>query len=400
LDYQDLLTTIEGSDQTVLGLASSTDDAAQKFQVLKNQVIAAAIPLGTQLFEAINDLTPTISKFVGYLATGIKWFAGLPQPIKTTVFVIVALAAALGPVLVVIGMILPALSAFAAILPILGAALGIILSPIGLIVLAVVGLYLAWKTNLFGFRDITQNVIGAVVGFFSDLVGWFTGGGLSGIVDTFSGLVESLIQYGIDFVTWYLTLPIQIGEIFLDLIKRAGSFVSDFLGKFSDLPGKLLAPFSGLFNGFFNIGYNIIAGLLAGIGALWQKFTDTIDNITGKVGDIAGKLKIWSPSRVTMGYGKNIVAGLIEGAKDLVPELERTMGDVADAATPQPGAAAFRADATGAAGMGGGLAITFAQGSIVVNGSDDPEEVANRVGDRVVGRILTAYDRMQTVGAG
>jgi TP901 family phage tail tape measure protein len=402
LSFDDLLKTMTDSDQTVLSMASSTDDAAQQFQVLKNQVIAAAIPLGQQLFQALNDLMPTFTSIIGFVTGLITKFTELSPRTQKIIAIFVAVLAVLGPVVTVIGTLITVFSTIAAVVTPVITVLGLFLNPIGLIVLAVVGLYIAWKTNLFGIRDLTSEVIGAVVGFFSGL--WDSLAGIfEGIGGAFSGLVSSLIQYGIDFITWYLTLPIQIGEIFVSVVKKAGTFVADFLGKFSDLPGKLLAPFAGLFNGFFNIGYNIMSGILAGIGALWKQFTDTIDNIVGKVGDIAGKLKIWSPSRVTKDMGQNILKGLIVGMDDLLPSLDRSVARTADAVTSGLSGMSATAPALAgpaASGVGGnGLSVTFAEGAIQVDGAGDPVEVANRVGDAVVARLLTAMDRMETVGA-
>jgi phage-related protein len=54
------------------------------------------------------------------------------------------------------------LTSVSGILGLVGTAISLVLSPIGLLAAAVAGLYLAWKTNLFGIRDIGMQVFGAL----------------------------------------------------------------------------------------------------------------------------------------------------------------------------------------------------------------------------------------------
>jgi len=49
--------------------------------------------------------------------------------------------------------------------------------PIGILIGAVGSLYLAWETNLFGMRDITEDVFGSIKGNFVDLADTLGGGG-------------------------------------------------------------------------------------------------------------------------------------------------------------------------------------------------------------------------------
>ena len=62
LEYQDLLNELQGSDETILGVANETKDFAEKFIELKNSVMLTLEPLGEKLFDAINKLMPTVEK--------------------------------------------------------------------------------------------------------------------------------------------------------------------------------------------------------------------------------------------------------------------------------------------------------------------------------------------------
>lgn len=85
-------------------------EAAQRFQTtenqlktLWNQVKDAAREFGVALLPAIKDLISASVPFVQKLAEVGRWFASLPAPVRNTVMAIGALAAAIGPVLMLIG---------------------------------------------------------------------------------------------------------------------------------------------------------------------------------------------------------------------------------------------------------------------------------------------------------
>lgn len=123
--------------------------------------------------DTIGDFAATVSAFVArnpLVITYLRYFA-------------IALAA-----VVAAAVIIPAIiGAVTAVMGGLGVALGVIFSPIVLIVAALAALGLAYKENLFGFRDAVNEVAG-VVGeafgrikdFIGGLVDAFKEGGLSG----------------------------------------------------------------------------------------------------------------------------------------------------------------------------------------------------------------------------
>lgn len=387
LSVEDLLNTMQGSDQTVLSMASSTDDAAQQFQVLKNQVIAAAIPLGQQLFQAINDLMPTVAMLVGWLAKAIDWFTNLPAPIQKVIFVIGAIAAVMGPVLMAIAPLIPLISSLSALLPILGVAFGLLLSPIGLIVIAVVALFLAWKTNLFGIRDITSEVIDAIVGTWERLVGWFTGGGLSGMIDSIVGAIQAIWDFILGFIVWYVTLPIQIAEVLIEIVKKAGEFAGDFIDVFAGLPASIIKGFAGIYDIFLGVGKDILQGLIDGVSALLGTLQDQIGKVIGVIGRIPGLGH--SPWPMMIDAGTDAMDGLMIGIDRRMNPLAGTVGDVV-------GTMSGMAARPAAAGMGGATAATGGNTTfdIDIHSNQDPDEIA----DQVVSRILRATNRQAAAG--
>ena len=126
--------------------ASAADQAAARMdnlggalETLKGTLETAAIMIGSQLSPYIMDLAT-------HLQGAIQWFTNLDPAMQGNIAKGAALAAgllvlagALGMVGVVIGPIV--------------AGFGLLLSPIGLVVAAIAGLYIAYQTNFLGFRD-------------------------------------------------------------------------------------------------------------------------------------------------------------------------------------------------------------------------------------------------------
>lgn len=395
LGYEDLLKTMDGSDQTVLGLASSTDDAAQKFQVLKNKAIAAAIPLGTQLFESMDKLVPIAETLVGWITKGIDTFVNLPAPVQKVIMILAGLLIVAGPIIGVIGTVITVVTALTGALPLLGMALTLLTGPFAPLII-IVGLFAAaYATNFLGIRDITNRVVGEVIDFFVNLVGWFTGGGLSGIVDTIWGVAQSIIDAGISFVEWYLLLPLTIGKILLRVVGKATSFVSDFVPKFTELPGKIVGAFAGLYDIFVGVGGDIIQGLVDGVAGLLDSLRSKVDDVLGVLGRIPGMGN--SPWPTMVDAGQDAMAGLMIGVDKRLPELASLIGDVQNTMlAPQPSpttptASAFAQDAGGAGGARSGLTLIMQAGAIVVEGAGNAEAV----GDAVMRRILRAADRVE-----
>lgn len=121
-------------------------------------------------------LLPTLTELAGKaaeIAIKIKEWADAHKPLVDWIIKVTALlgilAAIGGPILLVVSAFLRAKSAVDAVtfalklLHIKINALALATGPIGLLVIAIGGLYLAWEKNLFGIRDITDKVFDSII---------------------------------------------------------------------------------------------------------------------------------------------------------------------------------------------------------------------------------------------
>lgn len=150
--------------------ARTADGLANSQRTLKAQFTDAAAALGTQLL-------PLALKFVTFLTALIEKFAHLPPGMQKFIVIVLAVVAAVGPLLMVIGSIvsgvgalIPLLTSLAPVLGTIGAvitgtvipaiasflaAIAPVILPILAIIAVVTLLYFAWKNNWLGIRDVT-----------------------------------------------------------------------------------------------------------------------------------------------------------------------------------------------------------------------------------------------------
>jgi phage-related minor tail protein len=121
----------------------NTLDPVDKFALAMNNLKLIGAELGTALQGA---LAPALTALVSVLQTVTSWFVALPDGVKQVIAIMGVLAAAIGPVLMIVGKIIQ-------LLPLMGTAFAVLTGPIGLAIGAIAGaiaigvaLYKNWDT--------------------------------------------------------------------------------------------------------------------------------------------------------------------------------------------------------------------------------------------------------------
>ncbi len=147
MSFDELMNSLKSNSESINKVANETDDWAEKFAKLKNQLLLALEPLAGQLFDAINNLVPHIQKFADWIGRLAQKFANLSPRQQEMVLKIALIVAAIGPALTVIGKLISIVGAatrvFSTISMVIANAGGIIAaltSPVGIAVAAVAGL--------------------------------------------------------------------------------------------------------------------------------------------------------------------------------------------------------------------------------------------------------------------
>lgn len=210
------------------------------------------------LIEVGQAILPALTQLLGIVSNILKAFNGLPQPVKNFIVGLVAIVAAVGPILLIVGQLLGAITsvktffvAFPAVASAVSgafSAIGAAISAVGLPIIALIALLaalkIAWDNNFLGMKDKIQ-----------------------AIPDVWGKNLEML------------------GTIVQKLIEKAKTWGGNFIG------------------GFIQGMKQKIAEALKVVIDLAMKVTNGIKNA----------LKIKSPSQVMMGLGEQVVAGFNQG---------------------------------------------------------------------------------------
>ena len=162
--------------------------------------------IGYDLGETIQEtLTPAIEWLVEKLSGAAEWFQGLSPEIKTTIITVAGLAAAIGPLLIVIGTMIKLGGVLMVGLSGLGTAFTVLTGPVGLVIAAIaaaiaigVAIYKNWEdikkwaSNLWGrITEIFAKIRDSIVGAWNSVKNW-TSNAWTSIRDTISNLVNSI----------------------------------------------------------------------------------------------------------------------------------------------------------------------------------------------------------------
>ena len=180
-------------------------------------------------------LMPVIEKLIGWVEKAAEWFNGLTDSQKELIIQLTALAAAVGPVLLVISALSGALAALA--------------TPVGLVIAGVAALVTAWVTDFGGIKTFTLDFVEKIKGVFNNFKEWFSKIDLLGnLKDVWSKGLENLKTIASD--VW-------------DKIKATFNNAVDFLGGIKDKIRGIIDSIGGF-----------IGGILEKIGLVGKKTED------------------------------------------------------------------------------------------------------------------------------
>lgn len=190
------------------------------FSTLKDNVSLAMIDIGNAIAQAF-DLKTNAAAAITFVEGIRNTISGLaqtnPQLLRMGV-ILAAVAAAVGPLLLGLGMLLKAAAALTPVVSVLGAAFGALFSPVGLVVAAVAALTAAF---VFDWGGIRTTVLGVAEGLLA-----LAGVRLDGVLDGLGAFVEylRLVAADGDYLNDWLThlpQPVQGAVVALGQVAAA-----------------------------------------------------------------------------------------------------------------------------------------------------------------------------------
>lgn len=286
-----------------------------QMKVLSHQVYLAVEPIGSALITALKLLVPYLQRGVKYVADLAKQFSALPAETQLNIIAWTAFAAALGPVLVVIGQVVAAGMSIGAAMAAVGSALGAVGSAIwavfgalgGMITSAVVAIGGALASVGAPFA-----ALGGMLAWIGETLLWLVGGPW-GLALAAIALLATKWDWLKDKLSSVAT---SLGEFLAkawryiaDGVRKAWTGMSEFipfaLGVAYDgakkVLGKIAKMVAGVWNGIISSTKRIWEGLLDFLGGIWTGIKDgfaaafrsvlsTIKAVWAAVGDIVDRL--------------------------------------------------------------------------------------------------------------
>lgn len=343
----------------------TADSSANKLKTLKAQFDDAKVSLG-------NILLPYVISGTEKLAKMLERFDELSPSTKKLIIVFGTLAATIGPVLsaiggllTLIGLILTPVGLVVAAIAALAAGfiyaykknegfrkfvdnlvdkLGELANDVLPILINVAKFFLdVWNALIEGFKAAwdflspTLEPILRVIGYIfqnflvpavKQLVETFKKDLLPKLKELWKVLEPILIPLlkVLGFIIGAVLIALILGFIggltalvvVLTIVIKVVTWIVQLLGQLVDNVRKSIGAISSIISAIYNFGKDIVTGLINGIRDQFNRLTSFIKDTLGKKIRNAFKdaMKIGSPSKVFLGYGINIIDGLIGGLKD------------------------------------------------------------------------------------
>lgn len=271
---EDLLAMADATGATAEAFAIQTKSFEAQWKNFQNTLNAMLIEIGQVLLPVLTGFMQNV------LIPMIQAFRSLPEPVQQFLIGLLAIVAAIGPLLMILGGIAGAILqiqalfvAFPAVAATFSGAIALIFSPLGLLVAAIALAVAAILGNWFGLRDALVGSVSTIVDVVSQISDAFTGVGAM----IAEGWQKMLAAAGTSFS--------MLGQIIMKSLSNLGSIAMD-------------------------LGAAIIGGLLEGIK---QKAVELIVFVLKLSKDITNAIKsalgISSPSKVMMKLGKQTAQG-------------------------------------------------------------------------------------------
>lgn len=368
LSFEDIKGAAGLTSDTILDVGAQTQDAAEKWQILKNKGMEALRPLGETVFGFAGDA----------LGAVVNWVEGID----------------LSPLKEAFASVVPWLTSFAEkaagigerIWPLIDAIKAQLTPVIEAIIPAIQGVFESTKVILDG----ALSIFGGFIDFFTAV---FTGD-WPGIWDGATQIVEGAWQVitGVISGAWEAIKGVfHIGAAWIG--QSVGNLWNLIAGLFSSgiaravdfvrgLPGAAASALANAGSALWDAGVNLIQGFINGIKNMAGRLASTVKNLfTGAVGSVLKLLGINSPSRVFYQIGVHTGEGMVLGLKSQSEAVDQAFTNLVSL-PPAPSVEFPSYGANAPKGMGGNVY------NITVNGVLDGEDAA-----RKIRRILEESDR-------
>lgn len=314
-DLQQKITASGGAAQQMAD--TQLDNLQGQITILKSALEGLAISFGELLMPAIKQIVGWVQKFV-------DWLNGLSEGTKKTVVTIALLAAALGPVLIVIGKVISAVGTIMTVVPKIArvintvkgafAALNttMLANPIVLIIAAIAALVAAfiylWN-NCDGFRqfwiDLWENVKQVAITVWNAIKEFF-----SQVWEAIKTIFSTVFEVIKTLVTTYFNLYKTIIQTVFNVIKTVITTLWEAIkGVFTTVFNVIKTLVTTYFNIYKTIIQTVLTIIQTVITTVWNTIKTVITTVLNAIKTIFST--VWNAI-------KTIISAVVSGIKGLI----------------------------------------------------------------------------------
>ncbi|MGG3943368.1 phage tail tape measure protein [Peribacillus psychrosaccharolyticus] len=280
---------LKGVKGTMQEMVTTQEETfGQRFQSMLRNLKAALLPLGEVLLEMAEDWLPKISSAISELS---KWFSSLTPAMQKMTIIIGAIGAAVGPFLVMLGMIIGAISnlipVFVAIgtsiLETLVPAFAAVTAPVWAIIAAIVAVIaigvLLWK-NWDVVKAKAIEVWGSIADYFSNLG-----------VSIKEGIVSAWNSISSFFSNLWSSISSTASSAWSSFKSMMSSIWEGIKSLASEVWGGLVSTVMGIINPFIQGAISLFTNMKSGISTIFNGIKQFFSGVWGLIKNIfAGAL--------------------------------------------------------------------------------------------------------------
>jgi TP901 family phage tail tape measure protein len=296
--------------------------SSKRLRAARGTAVKLATKLRGVLGKAVTVLRGRFASFASLLTGRI------PGPIKRIISSAGRLASKLGgPLLSKITSVITRFGSFALRIGSVGSKLSLLTNPIGIVVAAVAGLYLAWKKNILGIRDITRDIFNAVKSILRgdmESARQNVDSGTSRIKEAW-GKIRSVIDTAREIFGKVLSV---IKDVMTFLWKNAVKPAIDRILEIWNQRGDEIMKSVGQLVDFLKTTFKAVFGTLM---FLWQNFGDEIQTIAKGAFEVLGTIIDQALDTIITAFTvfTDLLAGDWTSAFDKIKDyVDRTFGRI------------------------------------------------------------------------
>lgn len=314
-DLQQKITASGGAAQQMAD--TQLDNLQGQITILKSALEGLAISFGELLMPAIKQIVGWVQKFV-------DWLNGLSEGTKKTVVTIALLAAALGPVLIVIGKVISAVGTIMTVVPKIAGVINtvkgafaalnttMLANPIVLIIAAIADLVAAfiylWN-NCDGFRqfwiDLWENVKQVAITVWNAIKEFF-----SQVWEAIKTIFSTVFEVIKTLVTTYFNLYKTIIQTVFNVIKTVITTLWEAIkGVFTTVFNVIKTLVTTYFNIYKTIIQTVLTIIQTVITTVWNTIKTVITTVLNAIKTIFST--VWNAI-------KTIISAVVSGIKGLI----------------------------------------------------------------------------------